>query len=894
VTASESQSQPEVPSAPQVSRRARPLGPNPASVSPNPLTSHRRSLSPGYIPPPSLDDPSLDSQLSLGLVDPSILLSPPPPAYVPPPAIPNLPSEPPPPISVPSADSSNQVLPRSSGPSTVNSDDEEEEEEEDATGPPDPLVLAWEEDRLTGLYSLDERIARDMERRRAAEEVLLSSHGLAQDVGETISESREEEEEEAEIPGQGEDDLNEIRQAEASRDNRRLSRALSRHASRRYGAGSRRSTLLFGSTSNLGALRETRTLEEASELGSHSPSPVPSPNPDPSPPQPSDSSPLPTLVEPSASSSPFSIPRSPRIDLNTAFLGTDDEPSGSVPPPPLMSPAESSAVAAEFPSPSPSQLSPSLSNSPYISDTEDDRPEPSSSEQGPLSRTRSIGEEEVEEESANKIELGAEEEEDDEVALARRVTSNGRGLAALAAERRLRLEKERKEKAEKRTRVEPVLEVEDEDESTKVGEGEEETAQSPPQSPRPQASRQTISTSEIPASSTLQHRPSSPDHELSFSRPSSRSSQPRPAPLPQLLPLEPAPAFLPPTASVSAPAPTASSGPPPVPARRSVGRRSLDELLPLQASTSSPSRSTGGRRQPPPPPPPREVGHRSSVRSIAAALESSRPNTALPLRPRSSPSRISVGSVTRHESTGNGRTGSTSEHFSTSAERSPSPDAQLGPPSGSSEQLDATRPLSLSASLNNGANESSARRHRPLPIPPAPLSQDRIDAFTALRAVQGILSPTEETSIGSRSLPQPSAVAALSATNTVATPLWPALQPRLSTSSSSSSLENPGPPLPRRPPTQPASDQLSAYTDLDLLLARLEGETASVGEDGGEGVERQGRVAAGAEGEDGRNYDVSSCISIPALLSFLLTTFLFFPGLIDARRDYGQRCSSRS
>lgn len=840
------------------SRRPRTSRPVPPVPTPSqPVTTHRRSLSPDYMPPPAHE--SLESQVSLGLLDPSILLSPPPPAYDPPPPI-SHPLDPPPPISAPSLHQTRRTL--SASASTV--DSEEDEESDNDGGIADPLVMAWEEDRLTGLYSLDERIARDMERRRLASEAILSTQG---DSPNPVSPEVMPEGEEEEVPGQEKDDLNEIRQAEASRDNRRLSRALSRHASRRYAAGSRRSTLLMGSSSSgLGSLRESRE-------GAESTSPVPqvtslSPSP----------SELPTLIEPTPTSSQ---PPRPSPDPET-FHG--------LVLPPLMSAAESSAIAAEFPSPSPSQASPSLSNSPYISDTEDESipPLPAS----PLAKQ--TNEEQAETESEDE-----EEEETKEQELARKVTRSGREMAVLAAERRARMEREERERRERGLAVEPVVEEEEDEKATKDDKAQEEEGQIAQietksleigQAPTTTQSRldhvrtsgsqvttsvQSPSTIAQPSIPARRRDPTPPDSELSFSQPSSRSSYPRPAAPPQLVPIEPETT----TTTSYVPIPLARSHPPPVPPRRSIGRRSLDEPLPIGVTSTPPltlHRNTSGRCAPPPPPPPREVAHRSSVRSIAAALNGTQstpspPRTNLP--PPSSPpvrSTATLSNSTRRESLDSGSVGSASTYPSTLTGPRPVPTSLPGPSVTIQQPLSSSAPVSSSLSPDIPAQSTSTapRRHRPLPIPPQPLSQDRIDAFTALRAVQGVLSPTESNLVAVPAPPIEPVPSPAASTSTSR----PILRPRVSSSLSSSSLENPGPPLPRRPPqaTRP-EEQLSAYTDLDLLLARLEGEAANSDEETPRVTEEGATAGGGGEGEDGRNYDVCSVLLSPALSLNCLT-----------------------
>ncbi|GAA5940019.1 uncharacterized protein JCM15063_001678 [Sporobolomyces koalae] len=775
-----------------------------------PITSHRRSLSPTYLPPPSLDDPSLESQISLGLVDPSILLSPPPPAYDLPPPISSFPADPPP--SIHAAPSSQSATPSIAAPGTP--DSEEDDDDADESGPPDPLVIAWEEDRLTGLYSLDERISRDLDRRRAAEDASKPA-GSSQD-DQPLAEEPPTAEEVEEAMVQGEDDLNEIKQAEASRDSRRLSRALSRHASRRYtGVGGRRSTLLTGPNRRISTLGASRSIEET-QPSVESQTPSPSPASDPSASQPV--SHLPTVIEPSSSAQVAGRPTTPARPATPTRTSLSID-SVNLVPPPLMSPAESSAVAAEFPSPSPSQASPSLSNSPYLSDREDDQQGSADTEQ----RTDEAAE-------ANEVE---ETEETDEQALARRVTRTGRGLAALAAERRMRLEKEAKQPRDTGLAVSGTIIEQIEEETEEPTAIPDEPPQEKLERPRsPAAEGETILPSiQMPDTMPLnipvrRQQSNTIDNELSFSQPSSRSLFPRPAPLPQLVPLAPVPTpFSSQQPSLSAmPAPSstlAKPAPPPVPPRRSVGRRSLDEPALVEAfpavGTTTLNRTASGRRIPPPPPPINRDGtRRTSVLAMAAALENS--SAANSEHPLPSPSMSHIPHV-------------------------------LSPPSTTDDPTAASTPLPTSAATTSLPAPVTAsdppRRHRPLPIPPVPLSQDRIDAFTALRAVQGNLSP--EPRSGPTALARPSESVSSNPDSG-----RPVLHARMSSSSSSSSVENPGPPLPRRPPrAQPVrpEDQLSAYTDLDLLLARLERET------NGDVAGQSQNEDPGQARADGTNYD---------------------------------------
>lgn len=178
-------------------------------------------------------------------------------------------------------------------------DDDEEDEEDDEDdfvfSENDPLVLAWEADRAAGL-DLDERIARDLERRvltdalvapppsppliSLLEELRLSTEGgLEQDALNAQELAMEEERENERLRIE----RRELEIAERERDAPRIARALSVHAGRRFAAaaerriaGRRRSVL--GRPDSQGSPKATTnpsSLSTASSLPSASTLPPP-------------------------------------------------------------------------------------------------------------------------------------------------------------------------------------------------------------------------------------------------------------------------------------------------------------------------------------------------------------------------------------------------------------------------------------------------------------------------------------------------------------------------------------------------------------------------------------------------------------------------------------------
>ncbi|PRQ76763.1 hypothetical protein AAT19DRAFT_12181 [Rhodotorula toruloides] len=238
-----------------------------------------------------------------------------------------------------------------------------------------------------------------------------------------------------------------------------------------------------------------------------------------------------------------------------------------------------------------------------------------------------------------------------------------------------------------------------------------------------------------------------------------------------------------------------------------------------ESPTAAPSPPSKSRPPPPPPPPSRPSSAGNSLE------QSTDPSSAAP-----SP-------------------GPSTEPARTPSVRRPPPP----PPPGASAIL-AARRASLRSTQSTPpappASTAEPARRRPLPVPPAPLAEDRLDAFTALRMARGELPASPRLS---------------SSGDGYATPR-PAPSPAPVEPTPADVVEHPGPPLPRRPPRaapaaavvsnaqeQPAAlaevPEFSMYTDLDLLLARLEAQESGSPAEGA----RDGSVTEPAQG--GENYD---------------------------------------
>ncbi|GAA6024500.1 hypothetical protein JCM8202_006350 [Rhodotorula sphaerocarpa] len=213
--------------------------------------------------------------------------------------------------------------------------------------------------------------------------------------------------------------------------------------------------------------------------------------------------------------------------------------------------------------------------------------------------------------------------------------------------------------------------------------------------------------------------------------------------------------------------------------------------------------------------------------------------------------------------------------------------------------LAPARSPSLSAVTTSSVGASPPRR-RPLPVPPTSQNQHRIDAFTALRHSQGFpgyaASPVALEGPSAASPPPPSDAPSGAAGPPLPRrppqreapappqPTSPVSPPRAVSTADSVESTAPPAPVPAEEASPPSAEQgdadatatmadepvivtppapqpapvpeLSMYTDLDLLLARLESREDGGAEGGGDeagsdGGERRGTAA----GDSGQNYD---------------------------------------
>ncbi|BGP70144.1 hypothetical protein NBRC10513v2_003499 [Rhodotorula toruloides] len=733
------------PSAEQRNPTRRPR-PSPASAAPSTSAPAPSASTPQPTPQPipvlppltfsSIDDSSLDDHLSLGLLDPSMLLMSPPPAYTgrgeagdlpplpslgsaalggrearrrgerysmappgsPPPSalalsLPPPPASLPPPALPPPTASPSSSSSSSSSSSEASLSDAENDNDTDSfiLHSSDPLVLAWEADRSAGIYSLDERIERDLERRRRAARgspVNGSAGGEgananAAAVGGSSSSSATAQpaadaDAGADVEGEAdtEDDptalallRRRIALAERENNSRGVVRALSVHATRSMRRAGRAARERRGRGASLGGAAGLGEVREEEGAGT---------------------------VE-------------------------ETRPAEGGKP---LSPAQMTSSPAPSPSPAPADATPSS-------------PSPASVEPEPEPESESDAETSAPATSARP---------------SRTLTLQGHRMLAEAAERRMAAERAARARA--------------------VG----TATPSPPVAAAVEASRATEGQGEAEA----------PQRSEVYER---------------LFPVRPG---LLGTSSASTArqtsAPTTTTG--------------LSESP--TAAPSPPSKS----RPPPPPPPP------SRPSSAGNSLEQSTdPSSAAP-----SP-------------------GPSTEPARTPSVRRPPPP----PPPGASAIL-AARRASLRSTQSTPpappASTAEPARRRPLPVPPAPLAEDRLDAFTALRMARGELPASPRLS---------------SSGDGYATPR-PAPSPAPVEPTPADVVEHPGPPLPRRPPRaapaaavvsnaqeQPAAlaevPEFSMYTDLDLLLARLEAQESGSPAEGA----RDGSVTEPAQG--GENYD---------------------------------------
>ncbi|GAA6007710.1 hypothetical protein JCM10207_004849 [Rhodosporidiobolus poonsookiae] len=691
-------------------------------------------------------DAALDAHLSLGLVDPSMLLLSPPPAYPAgrrsesPPALdlgapaaetpvptaamgtqaPPLPGgdapgrrmsylRPPP--TPPPEPPSLLPVPSPSPPSSSDESEDDDAEDEDDLASSDPLVLAWEADRAAGLYSLDERIERDLARRRAA---AVGAHSPSA-AGGAGAQAQEGEAAEgappAPVPGgipraTSPLPLDAASSSTAAPDlptARQPSSAAADHEADAAALAQLRTRILRAEQANnsRGVVRAL-SVHATRSMSLSVPPTLPNAAPPPA-----------AIAETGEAQGRGALDAARRARERARARALERLEGRSAAP----------AAIAEAPSePSPAEQQ----------TAEDD---------APLARP------------------------------ARALSLSGHRLLAEAAERRMAAERAARARREAEGRVPPVVPEE--------GEGEEEGEQE--NEARDGEEEKGKEEQEQTSETYRRLFPPSPGGGVFGARPAGESG---PAP--------PAPSTSSSTAAAQAPPPPppASSKPrPPPPPPRSRPTSSSASPAPASSSSSSPAPAPSSAptrqpslRRPPPPPPP-------NARQILAARRAS-------LRP-----------------------------------------VAVAP---------RTRAASLDPTL---AEPESSPRRRPLPTPPAALEGGRVDAFTALRAARalGTAAGGEQPPAG---VPSPPAQAQVQ-------------------------VDHPGPPLPRRPPSlrvpstpaaatapTPASDDplepaFSAYTDLDLLLARLEAreEERERGRTGdGEGAESE-RQARGEGGEGGESYD---------------------------------------
>ncbi|GAA5877697.1 hypothetical protein JCM3774_006645 [Rhodotorula dairenensis] len=730
----------------------------------------------------------------------------PPPATVggPPPPAPLTRLSPPPPLT------------SSSEASSSSEDDDDDDDDDDASSfevtSTDPLVLAWEADRSAGIYSLDERIARDLERRRlaAAHEEDAEEEEDAGTAGASTAAPQEAEATTSAAGGAGgeADNSSEVT------------------GSRQIGSSGSPIATRTGK-SPMPAVEATTTTTEDDEQDfallrrriSHA----------------------------EASNNSRGVVRALSVHATRSLRAQGRvarERRGRVVPPPSAtgegggSPLAEAAGPALAPAPAP------LPVPETILEREEAEPSPgASSSLAATARPTAV--------PAPVAAAGPSSVPETDERPARSLSLRGHRMLAEAAERRMRAEKESRLRTAAAVEAQPAVAEED-------AEDEAVAPSSPP----------------VVSNLTRAER-----NQASTSPPPPTPPRPRvvpPPPPPRSRPLSgersPAPAFTSSTPSIAWGAAAA---------------------LPTQASLRRPASI---RRAPPPPPPNAAeilAARRASLRPVTAntassggAASTSRPTPIVPpdspAPPRETPT-------------------APAQPSDIATDESSLPRPQVRPNSAPIVTATALAPAvpvvptqhvrSASLAPVAGAPSPSPPRRRPLPTPPAPLGDDRIDAFTALRRQSQGLG----TSISAPSSPAPTQAPVLEAQQQ---------QQRVQTRQQQQEEETsaPGPPLPRRPtrreppappvaisasaapsttedatipqvtaqgqvaapttaspssvpqPTMtspPVSPGLSMYTDLDLLLARLESqENGTEGQATGSGASADSSAPRG-----GQNYE---------------------------------------
>ncbi|GAA5982161.1 hypothetical protein JCM10908_004763 [Rhodotorula pacifica] len=690
------------------------------------------------------------------------------------------------------SDASPAASDRASSSSSSEDDDDDDASSFEVTST-DPLVLAWEADRSAGIYSLDERIARDLERRRVA--AAQEEEGEEQDIAEgsggqadatheanaavgtagtsttrahaaTTSSGASTGPSESSIsppraPGasqaatatanaataaEDEEDLALLRRrishAEASNNSRGVVRALSVHATRSLRAQGRVARERRGRTS----LSQSAPSEE----GGHSP------------------------VAATAAPGLAALPVPETISEREETVSRPELSTSAVPTPAVV--ATSSTTT-----------------------TSDDTP-------------------------------------------ARSLSLRGHRMLAEAAERRMRAEKESRLRTVAAVEAQPRVVEEGEAEAEVAAEPVASASSPPPTPPRPRAAPPPPPPRSRPSSSSDR----SPAPAFASSVPSiawGAAALPTPASLRRPASIRRVPLPPPPNAAEILAARRASLRP----VRPNSPLNGLSSSMAMPQSATTPSSSAGQ-------PMPIASNQRSSANASHSEVTSGQPH----LRANSAPTTVST--------------------------------APTLPPS---VPLVPTHARSVSLTPSSAPSPSPPRR-RPLPVPPSALGDDRVDAFTALsRQAQGVGG-----ALGTVSAP--TSPAPLQTAGFAAAQQQQQAEQRMQEEEEPSA---PGPPLPRRPPRRdppappveasattasadqlasnaagtseasssssvarpsvpapaaaaaapPLSPGLSMYTDLDLLLARLESQENGGSDDGAGGPNATSGDGTASNG--GQNYD---------------------------------------
>lgn len=750
-----------------------------------------------------------------------------PPSEPPPP--PHARMSPPPPLSSSSegdrSDSaavSSQASPAASA-SSSSDDDDDDDDDDDASSfevtSTDPLVLAWEADRSAGIYSLDERIARDLERRRmaAAQEEDAEEEEGTEEVRAAAS---------AAVP----------HQAEA------MTTAAGRAGGPAFPSTEYTVPALAGSSSALSATRAGKFPATAAEGATATDAD-----------EQQDLALLRRRISHAeASNNSRGVVRALSVHATRSLRAQGRvarERRGRVVPPPESLGGDGGSPVAETIAPPPVPVTET------IPEREEVEPGPEGSSAVTAAARPPAGP--VEPAGPSTVSEVAD-------IPARSLSLRGHRMLAEAAERRMRAEKENQRRTAATVDAPPTV---------------------PPTVPEEEAEDEAEEGGSAPSASA------SVSATLATGTENATSSPPPTPPRPRVVPPPPPPRSRP-LSSDRSPVPAFTSSTPSI----AWGAAAL----PTQASLRRP---TSIRRAPPPPPP-------NAAEILAARRASLRPVTSSPTSAGAGAASASTSALASRlppivspESPAAPRNAPTTATQTSSDPNGPPeaspPRPQARPSSAPIVTASALAPAvpvvpahirCASVAPLGSASSPSPPRRRPLPTPPGPLGDDRIDAFTALRrqsegfggSSSAPSSPTpvqapvfqaqpqrqqeqrhqleEEPSAPGPPLPRrpprreppapPVATSAstLAATSTaeVETALPPVSAPPLATEPSTS------PSVPQPVASPPLSPGLSMYTDLDLLLARLESQ-----ENGTDvGTEVNGASRNGSAPRGGQNYEV--------------------------------------